>query len=992
MTLLGVATLAVGAAIPAMPFQTTPAAAVMEDGPTGFTQRPNEPRDPEVKFHEDFENIDKTGPYVPLVEYQSVDGIEYTAEGPWADPVIACNGFVAAGTSEFDDACNGNSDSQGGLTALADVLGQVNGTADPRTNSVVAAYTSGDPYPPGLIQFSTVGETIPAPTANRFFTFSVNVAATSCWVETAQPLMRFSIFRTEGGLTVEEPISGADAINPCTDPRAQAYRPSNAPSADLTFFAGTFTSGGSFLTPPGDPVPIGVLMRNDQGGTAGNDAAFDDIQMYDATPHLNKEFLPERLPVGETSTLTFTVTNTSEFAAKDGWAFTDTLRSGLEPTGDVGGTCDATTAVEFDGSAHRIEVTDGVLATGEESCTIEVGVTSQSPSGAEPSPVRYFNDASDISDVIGLDATNETWVDFYSEPALGIVKTSDAADESRQVGDTIDYTVEVTNTGTQDLTVANPAVFTDDLSGVLDDAAWNDDATVSFDQGSTAADPVLDGQTLRWSGPLKAGETATFGYSVTLTQGGDRAVDNSACVTADGVEAQCDATESVKPALTIKKISSATGVLPDVGDTVTYEVTITNTGPGDYTAANPATAHDDLSDVIDDADFVVASLNASTGTVTLEADHSAWDWEGALAAGESATISYEVIYQTTGDFVLENTACVPEGDTAEIGDENCATVTTTGPFIITSKSSDPVSGTALIAGQEVTYTLSFANIGGVAGPVSKIDDMTHLLDDATLVSAPVASSSALAVDEQSPGVYSISGNLAANETATVTYTAQVNEDGDRGDDVLANFLMSPGTPTPSEPVCVPDPAEDISCTEHPVSVLVPSKSSDPASGTTVSPGETITYTLSFENTGNVAAAVDFVDVLTDVLDDGTIVESPIASGTLSADLSGNSLVVSGSVAPGETATVTYQVVVNEHVQQGNYEMTNFLTAAGKKPPTECVDGSSMCTSNPVEKPAEGLALTGSEPAWYAGAAVLLLVAGGIALVVVARRTHGLSNN
>ena len=66
---------------------------------------------------------------------------------------------------------------------------------------------------------------------------------------------------------------------------------------------------------------------------------------------------------------------------------------------------------------------------------------------------------------------------------------------------------EVTNTGDVDYTSGSPASFTDDLSSVLDDATYNDDAT----GGASVSD-----ETLSWSGAFAVGETVEVTYSVTV--------------------------------------------------------------------------------------------------------------------------------------------------------------------------------------------------------------------------------------------------------------------------------------------------------------------------------------------------------------------------------------------------------------------------------------------------------------------------------------------
>ena len=89
--------------------------------------------------------------------------------------------------------------------------------------------------------------------------------------------------------------------------------------------------------------------------------------------------------------------------------------------------------------------------------------------------------------------------------ALTIVNTASVS--TTTPGSTVAYTVTVTNTGQTPYTGVS---VTDPLAGVLDDAAFNGDATTS--SGSvTYASP-----TLTWTGDLAPGATATITFSVTV--------------------------------------------------------------------------------------------------------------------------------------------------------------------------------------------------------------------------------------------------------------------------------------------------------------------------------------------------------------------------------------------------------------------------------------------------------------------------------------------
>ncbi|THA85783.1 DUF11 domain-containing protein [Streptomyces sp. A0592] len=97
----------------------------------------------------------------------------------------------------------------------------------------------------------------------------------------------------------------------------------------------------------------------------------------------------------------------------------------------------------------------------------------------------------------------------------------------------------------------------------------------------------------------------------------------------------------------------------------------------------------------------------------------------------------------------------------------------------------------------------------------------------------------------------------------------------------------------------------------------------------VNEGNTITYRLTVTNTGTVAANGDFTDDLSDVLDDATFVPGSLTSTSGSANLAGNTLTWTGTLAPGGTATVTYQVWVDTP-DRGDHTLVNYVapTAPG----------------------------------------------------------------
>lgn len=261
-----------------------------------------------------------------------------------------------------------------------------------------------------------------------------------------------------------------------------------------------------------------------------------------------------------------------------------------------------------------------------------------------------------------------------------------------------------------------------------------------------------------------------------------------------------------------------------------------------------------------------------------------------------------------------------------------------------SKSVDPVSGSVVTPGQVVGYRLTFSNTGEASAPVDLDEVITGVLDDATLSSVPRSSDSALTVSAVADGRFTVAGRLGPGKTVIISYAVRIKPDGRRGDDVLRDAAVPAGA-APSA-ACDPD---DLLCTEHPVPAIEAKRSADPKPGTEVEAGRVLTYRLTFTNTGAAPAAIEFDDVIADVLDDATLVRKPISSDpdvAVSA-VTGGRMIMSGTVKPGRTATVTYAVKIKPDGSRGDGRLAGFLIKTGGEPPSECVAGNARCTVHRV---------------------------------------------
>jgi uncharacterized repeat protein (TIGR01451 family) len=121
--------------------------------------------------------------------------------------------------------------------------------------------------------------------------------------------------------------------------------------------------------------------------------------------------------------------------------------------------------------------------------------------------------------------------------------------------------------------------------------------------------------------------------------------------------------------------------------------------------------------------------------------------------------------------------------------------------------------------------------------------------------------------------------------------------------------------------------------------LVVTKSSNP-SGTSVSPGETIAYTIAVHNTGTLPETNAHV---VDVLGNATLVPGSVTvNGTAAPDAVITAAQSFGTIPVGATTTIVYRAIVNATTATGT-AVTNTATAGGDQP---CTGGSCAATSPP----------------------------------------------
>ena len=326
--------------------------------------------------------------------------------------------------------------------------------------------------------------------------------------------------------------------------------------------------------------------------------------------------------------------------------------------------------------------------------------------------------------------------------------------------------------------------------------------------------------------------------------------------------------------------------------------------------------------------------------------------DGVYAPGEGETITFDAVTDTnvkSGDMAYMSIAFVATNDGSGVqllpAEAPRVGLRVLGPSLQMAKTASPTSGTAVKSGDTIIYTITATNDGDIDLVGAKVaDNLADVLDDATLVvgspacsiggtpcTAPVVSGNNL----------TWTGNLLVGETATLTYAVTVKP---TATGTLNNSVQS----TDEHAYC--EEAGDCT-TQHKVAALSVRKSANPASGTVVNRGGTITYTIEVENTGSAnLAAATITDDVSGVLDNAVISTSSFTAtsskpGNTPSVLvpSGGTLNWTGPLEASEKVTLTYVATVNNNayaVTLNNKVVGSAKVESGDTTnvPSNCVTG------------------------------------------------------
>lgn len=398
----------------------------------------------------------------------------------------------------------------------------------------------------------------------------------------------------------------------------------------------------------------------------------------------------------------------------------------------------------------------------------------------------------------------------------------------------------------------------------------------------------------------------------------------------EGDNVTCEITNTAQPEeWTILKSSTPGNGEVQPGTDITYTITVRHVSG---VLPTGIVVEDDMSQVLNNA-TMVGVPNPSVGTASVTGSTLTWDI-GTLAGTQTVTYTVHINDDAFG-VRLRNVVTLPTRSSCEIPG-GCETLHDT-PIWQLSKTSDPISGSTVPVGSDITYTLTALNTGlvDIVGATAN-DDLSDVLSHATL-KLPLPDG--LILNPAGDGlIWAVPTMEAGSEAVTVEYTVTVNSDA------FGETIRNVVTPKGEGGECVPAPSPDrnevaaeaeaeICTTEHRTQKvdLTIDKTHASIAGGSVAKGDTIQYSLAIGNAG-LDAATDVV--VTDMLPAGLsyVAGSLVAPDGWSAAFSNGTLTASfdGAFEPGASAVISFKALV------GTIDRATLLKLAPTLNNTACV--------------------------------------------------------
>ena len=297
------------------------------------------------------------------------------------------------------------------------------------------------------------------------------------------------------------------------------------------------------------------------------------------------------------------------------------------------------------------------------------------------------------SAIINGKTTNETETGIINITGKKEVNATEA-----KVGDTLTYTITLTNNGNADGTVT----VTDEIPTGTTLVADSITANGSYNE---------ENKTITWTDvKVEAGKTAEVSFKVTINSDTKTSVTNKAVI--DGNKPTEEVETKVANITGAKSVDKSTA---KVGDTLTYTIELTNSGNGDGKVT--------VTDEIPTGTTLVADSITANGSYNEENKTITWT-DVKVEAGKTAEVSFKVTINSDTKTSVTNKAVIDGNKPTEEVETKVANITGT----------KTVDKTETKVGDTLTYTITLTNSGNADGTVTVTDEIptgTRIKDENT---------------------------------------------------------------------------------------------------------------------------------------------------------------------------------------------------------------------------------------------------------------------
>ncbi|MGG4128187.1 hypothetical protein ABEW19_07950 [Paenibacillus illinoisensis] len=528
----------------------------------------------------------------------------------------------------------------------------------------------------------------------------------------------------------------------------------------------------------------------------------------------------------------------------------------------------------------------GTLAPGAEvTVTFEVTITMPIPSQINNQSTVSFTSGS----FSGSSSSNTTETPVI-QPQIALVKTANTVNAT--VGDTVVYTVTVSNTGNLQANVT----VTDTIPAATSFVANSVVVSGVPQPGATPGTGIP-------VGVVAAGATAVVTFAVVVDtlpspqQLSNFATSSFTFTPPDGRTLTGTATSNTLTfpvsSPNVAVVKSTTSTAAALGDTVIYSILVTNSGIAPVNNIQ-------LSDPIPaGASFVTGSVTVN-GVAQPAANPAGGISLGTLAPGASATITFSIRVDSippSGQLSNRSTVSFTSGAFSSTTFSNTVVTSVFQPILSVQKTASTQNATV---GDTVSYTVTVSNTGNYGAQINLTDNIpagTILVPNSVIVNGQP-------LPAANPATGISAGTVAAGATTTITFSVVV--------DTLPSPQQLVNQASVALSFTLPDGRTITgSVLSNVLTISVSAPDVDVVKSTTstaVSVGDIVTYSVAVTNNG--IATVNNV-VFTDALPASTVLAPTgvFVDGVLRPGANPSTGITIGSIAPGATVTVVFSVRV-----------------------------------------------------------------------------------